>query len=75
MLFLFAPGGFERYSVARDPRAIRSGDLADNYGRRRIFVIGAAVLAAALMTGALATASWLFVAARVVSSPRRSPSR
>ncbi|MBC6461360.1 MFS transporter [Actinomadura sp. HBU206391] len=43
-----------------------AGSLADDYGRKRVFVIGAAVLAVASMAGALATGTLVFVAARVV---------
>jgi MFS family permease len=43
-----------------------AGGLADAYGRRRVFVAGASVLAVALVVGALATSAGLFVAARIV---------
>lgn len=56
-----------------------AGGLADGHGRRRVFVIGAGALAGALAVGALATTTWVFVAARIVqggparrSSPRAS---
>ena len=49
---------------------IAAGGLADAYGRRRMFVIGGLVLAGALAVGALATTTWLFVAARFVQGGR-----
>lgn len=43
-----------------------AGGLADDHGRKRVFVIGAGALAGALAVGALATTTWVFVAARIV---------
>jgi MFS family permease len=43
-----------------------SGGLADDYGRRRVFVIGAAALAAASVVGAAAPNTTVFVLGRIV---------
>lgn len=43
-----------------------AGGLADDYGRRRVFVIGAALLAAASTVGAAAPDTLVFVLARIV---------
>lgn len=43
-----------------------AGRLADRFGRRRIFLVGAATYAAGAFIGAAAPALWLLVAGRVV---------
>ncbi|MBC6465207.1 MFS transporter [Actinomadura alba] len=43
-----------------------AGSLADDYGRKRVFVVGAGVLAVASVVCAVATGTFVFVAARVV---------
>jgi MFS family permease len=43
-----------------------AGSLADDYGRKRVFVVGAGVLAVASVTCAVATGTLVFVVARVV---------
>ncbi|HEY7483092.1 MAG TPA: MFS transporter [Streptosporangiaceae bacterium] len=43
-----------------------AGGLADDYGRRRVFVIGAALLAASSLVGAAAPDTLVFVLARIV---------
>lgn len=45
---------------------LTAGTLADDLGRKRVFVIGAALLAAALVVSATATGTLVFVLARVV---------
>ncbi|MGW6059872.1 MFS transporter [Streptomyces sp. NPDC055189] len=42
-----------------------AGSLADDYGRRRIFLAGTAALGITTALGALATSTWLFTLARV----------
>lgn len=42
------------------------GSLADDYGRRRVFVLGTVLFAVATAAGALATGTLVFVLARVV---------
>ncbi|MFG2496733.1 MFS transporter [Streptomyces sp. NPDC048441] len=42
-----------------------AGSLADDYGRRRIFLYGTVALGITTALGALATSSWLFTLARV----------
>ncbi|MFI5956230.1 MFS transporter [Cryptosporangium sp. NPDC051539] len=43
-----------------------AGSLADDFGRRRVFLGGVGGLAAAMVVGALAPTAWVFVGARVV---------
>ncbi|TQS45963.1 MFS transporter [Cryptosporangium phraense] len=45
---------------------LTAGSLADDFGRRRVFVGGVAGLAVAMVIGALAPSAWVFVGARVV---------
>ncbi|WP_369033522.1 MFS transporter [Streptomyces adonidis] len=42
-----------------------AGSLADDYGRRRIFLIGAFALGLTTALGALASSTWLFTLARI----------
>lgn len=42
-----------------------AGSLADDYGRRRLFLAGTAALGVTTALGALATSTWLFTAARI----------
>ncbi len=42
-----------------------AGSLADDYGRRRLFLAGTAALGLTTALGALATSTWLFTAARI----------
>lgn len=43
-----------------------AGSLADDYGRKRVFVIGTAVMVVATLGCALATSTWFFVVSRIV---------
>jgi MFS family permease len=52
-------------SVGLSAALIASGAIADDYGRRRIFVAGAMVLALSSLLAALATSTLVFVVARV----------
>lgn len=45
---------------------LTAGSIADDYGRRRVFVSGVVGLAVSIAVGGLATSAWIFVAARVV---------
>ncbi len=45
---------------------LTAGSLADDYGRKRVFVIGTAVMAAATLACALSNSTWLLVVARIV---------
>jgi len=45
---------------------LSAGSIADDYGRRRVFVGGVAGLALAMAASALASSAWVFVGARVV---------
>lgn len=45
---------------------LTAGSLADDYGRRRVFVGGVIGLALSIAASGLATSAWIFVAARVV---------
>ncbi|MBZ9643870.1 MFS transporter, partial [Streptomyces sp. PSKA30] len=42
-----------------------AGSLADDYGRRRIFLVGTLTLGVTTALGALASATWLFTLARI----------
>ncbi|MFI5680098.1 MFS transporter [Streptomyces cellulosae] len=42
-----------------------AGSLADDYGRRRLFLAGTAALGLTTALGALTTSTWLFTAARI----------
>jgi MFS family permease len=45
---------------------LTAGSIADDYGRRRVFVLGAVGLGVGLAGSALAPSAWLFVASRIV---------
>src|ERR1700752_1051430 len=45
---------------------LSAGTIADDYGRRRAFVVGVVVLSLASFLAALAPQTWLFVLARVL---------
>ncbi|MCK2239200.1 MULTISPECIES: MFS transporter [unclassified Crossiella] len=46
---------------------LTAGALADDFGRRRVFRLGAVVLLLASVVSALATVTWLFVFARILA--------
>jgi len=54
------------YSLAFGSLLLLGGRLGDIYGRRRIFIIGVAVFAAASFVGGFATTEWWLLAARAV---------
>ncbi|SEF16171.1 MFS transporter [Jiangella alba] len=46
--------------------SLAAGSVADDYGRKRVFLVGLGVLAAAMVGGAMAPTATVFVVARVV---------